>query len=175
MMSSRRPDAIHRAAVVFETPYTSAAARTEPPGTAIVAGLLRGRPSRFPCALAARLRVNFMLRSIVTTYATMSLFLVCGLLSGYRTRSIRVSSAAGLVMDMISAPIKTLGALVLLAIWHDPQTRWAIDRSGGLAEVFQLPLFLLLPGALLASMARREPRWPSRRKSEPVKKLVHGS
>ncbi|OFW29354.1 MAG: hypothetical protein A3H97_15155 [Acidobacteria bacterium RIFCSPLOWO2_02_FULL_65_29] len=93
---------------------------------------------------------DFMTRSIVTTYGAMSLFLVCGGLIAYRTRSLRASAAAGLAIGVIAAPIKIVGALVLLAIWHDPQTRMAIDRSGGLAEVFALPLFLLLPGALLA-------------------------
>jgi hypothetical protein len=42
MISSRRPDAIQRAAVVFETPQTSAAPLTERPGIAIVAGAFRG-------------------------------------------------------------------------------------------------------------------------------------
>ena len=53
-ISSRevRPVAIHRAAVDFDTPHTSAAARTEPPGTAIGFGTLRGRPSRVPCVRA---------------------------------------------------------------------------------------------------------------------------
>jgi hypothetical protein len=50
--SEVRPAAIHRAAVDFDTPHTSAAARTEPPGTAIGCGTLRGRPSRVPCVRA---------------------------------------------------------------------------------------------------------------------------
>src|SRR5688572_18238831 len=44
--------AIRRAAVDFDTPHASAAARTEPPGTTIVLGALRGRPSRVPSARA---------------------------------------------------------------------------------------------------------------------------
>jgi hypothetical protein len=52
MISSRRPDAIHRAAVVFDTPHANAAWRTEPPGMTTVERTFRGRPRRFPCALA---------------------------------------------------------------------------------------------------------------------------
>lgn len=95
---------------------------------------------------------DFMTRSIVTTYGAVSLFLACGVFTAYRTRSVRASAAAGLATGIVGALIKTAGALVLLAIWHDPQTRWAIDRSGGMGEVFQLPVFLFLPGALLASV-----------------------
>ena len=95
---------------------------------------------------------DFLTRSIVTTYAAVCVFLACGALTAYRTRSLRASAAAGLATGIIAAPIKTAGALVLLAIWHDPQTLGAIDHSGGLGEVFQLPVFLFLPGALLASV-----------------------
>src|SRR5829696_8530606 len=48
---------IRRAAVLFDTPHASAAARAVRPGTAIVAGAFRGLPSRLPCALA-RCRPN---------------------------------------------------------------------------------------------------------------------
>ncbi len=50
--SGERPSAIHLAAVVFDTPQITAAARTDPPGTSINAGRVLGLPSRFPCALA---------------------------------------------------------------------------------------------------------------------------
>src|SRR6185436_2087196 len=47
------PDAaIRLAAVDFDTPQILAAARTEPPGTTALTACNRGRPSRFPCALA---------------------------------------------------------------------------------------------------------------------------
>lgn len=45
------PVAIHRAAVLLDTPHAFAADLTEPPGIAIAAGRLRGRPSRFPSRL----------------------------------------------------------------------------------------------------------------------------
>lgn len=95
---------------------------------------------------------DFMARSIVTTFGALSVFLTCGALTAYRTRSLRASAAAGLATGIIAAPLKTLGALALLAIWHDPQTLRAIDQSGGMGEVFQLPVLMFLPGALLASV-----------------------
>ena len=56
--SEIRPVAIHRAAVDFDTPHTSAAARTEPPGAAIGFGTLPGRPSCVPCVRARQAGVD---------------------------------------------------------------------------------------------------------------------
>jgi hypothetical protein len=47
-----RPSVIHRAAVLFETPHCSAAARTDKPAAATGAACRRGRPSRVPWAFA---------------------------------------------------------------------------------------------------------------------------
>jgi hypothetical protein len=55
-VAGTRAPLIHRAAVDFDTAQTRAASRTEPLGTTIVEGTLRGLPSRFPCALARCIR-----------------------------------------------------------------------------------------------------------------------
>ncbi len=56
-------------------------------------------------------------------------------------------------MTAISACLSAVGALVLLALWHDPQTMAAIQSSGGLAEVFELPVLLIVPAAILGTLA----------------------
>ena len=50
------------------------------------------------------------------------------------------------------ALISVVGAAGLLAIWHDPNTMAAIRASGGLAEVFELPIMMILPGAVLGTI-----------------------
>jgi hypothetical protein len=50
--------------------------------------------------------------------------------------------------------ISIVGAVGLLAMWHGPQTMMAIrgSGSGGLGEVFTLPLLMILPGLLLGTV-----------------------
>ena len=48
--------------------------------------------------------------------------------------------------------LSTVGALILFAVWHDPATMQAIDGSGGLGEVFFLPVMLIIPGTLLGTI-----------------------
>ena len=45
-----------------------------------------------------------------------------------------------------------VGAAGLLAIWHDADTMAAIRASGGLSEVFELPIMMILPGAVLGTI-----------------------
>ena len=52
----------------------------------------------------------------------------------------------------IGAVISVFGVAGMLAIWHDPQTMTAIRGSGGLGEVFELPLMMVVPGVLLGTL-----------------------
>jgi hypothetical protein len=56
---------------------------------------------------------------------------------------------AGVGTASIGAAVSIAGTAALLAIWHDPQTMAAIVGSGGLGEVFTLPLMMVLPGLVL--------------------------
>jgi ABC-type dipeptide/oligopeptide/nickel transport system permease component len=75
---------------------------------------------------------------------------LCGMFAAYRTRSLRASVATGLVVSLFAAPITLGGILLMLAIWHEPQTMSAIAHSGGLHEVFSLPIFMGIPAIILA-------------------------
>jgi hypothetical protein len=96
--------------------------------------------------------VDFITRSLVTTYAAAGVFVAAGFWTARRSRSIRGSALAGFATAAIAAALSAGGALVLLAISHDARTWWAIDHSGGLGEVFVLPVFAVVPGTLLATI-----------------------
>jgi hypothetical protein len=95
---------------------------------------------------------DFKVRSIVTTYAAISLFVGAGFWAAYRTQSFRASVLAGIATGAIFFVLSLSGNLVLLAIWHDPQTMGAVDYSGGLDEMFVLPGFVAVLGTFLASV-----------------------
>jgi hypothetical protein len=95
---------------------------------------------------------DFRVRSIVTTYAAISVFVGAGFWAAFRTRSFRASLFAGIATGAIAFVLSLTGNLVLLAIWHDPQTIHAIDYSGGLDEMFVLPGFVAVVGTFLASV-----------------------
>ena len=86
---------------------------------------------------------------MITTYSAISLFVLCGLFA-VPNGSPSESAATGLAVSVLATPIHMVGALLLLALWHDTQTMSAITHSGGLDEVFQLPVFLIIPGMILA-------------------------
>jgi hypothetical protein len=79
--------------------------------------------------------VSFYTRSVVTSYAAIGIFVGVGFWTTYRTRSLRSSVFAGIATGLIAKVFGITSVLVLLAIWHDPQTMAAIERSGGLGEV----------------------------------------
>jgi hypothetical protein len=79
--------------------------------------------------------VSFYTRSVVTSYTAISIFVGVGFWTTYRTRSLRASAFAGIATGLIAKVFGITTVLVLLAIWHDPQTMAAIERSGGLGEV----------------------------------------
>jgi hypothetical protein len=93
---------------------------------------------------------SFKTRALVTTYAAMSVFVAVGFWTAYRTRSLRASAFAGIATGLIAKVLSNIGALILLAIWQDPQTMQAIERSGGLAEVFTWPSVGMVVGAVVA-------------------------
>lgn len=94
---------------------------------------------------------TFWTRSVITTYSAISLFLAVGFWAAYRTHSLGASAFSGVVTSLIAKVLGTATVLLLLGIWHDPQTMSAIERSGGLAEVFTLPGVGLVIGGVLAT------------------------
>ena len=96
--------------------------------------------------------VDFHTRSTVSTFLAIGLLLLAGLWASMRSGSLLAGTLAGVAATAIAAVISVLGAAGLLAIWHDAGTMAAIRDSGGLAEVFELPVIMVVPGAVLGTM-----------------------
>jgi hypothetical protein len=88
---------------------------------------------------------DFHARSTVSTLIGVSILLI----AGWRSRSFIAGAAAGVATAAIAAIISIIGTAGLMAIFHGTP---AIDRSGGLAEAFTLPLMMVLPGVVLGSI-----------------------
>ena len=95
---------------------------------------------------------DFRVRSMVTTWVAVALFSAAGFVAAWRTRSIRAAALAGFVTSVSTGLLSVAGALLLLAIWHDPATLAAIQGSGGLLEGLTLPLMIVVVATLLAAV-----------------------
>jgi hypothetical protein len=52
----------------------------------------------------------------------------------------------------IGAAVSLAGSAALLVIWHDAQGMATIHASGGLSEVFILPVLVIVPAAFFGSV-----------------------
>jgi len=95
---------------------------------------------------------DFHARSIVSTSVAVALFACAGALTAWRSRSIRSGMLAGIATGLIGGLIVNVGSVVMLSINHDPHTMAMIRASGGLGEVFSLPIFITLPGTVCATL-----------------------
>ncbi len=95
---------------------------------------------------------EFHTRSVVSTLAGVGIFLAAGFRAGSRSGWSAAGAVVGLATAGLALPVQLLGAGVLLVVWHDPSVVAAIRSSGGLEEVFTLPLLTVLPGILLGAM-----------------------
>jgi hypothetical protein len=94
---------------------------------------------------------DFHARATVSTALGVGILLTAGLAASWRSGSVAAGALTGAVTAALGAIISMAGAAALLTIWHDSQTMAAIRGSGGLGEVFALPLLMLFPGALLGA------------------------
>jgi hypothetical protein len=94
---------------------------------------------------------DFHTRSAVSTGLGVAILVSVGFHAAWRSRSLAAGTIAALVTSQIAAGLSVAGALILLAVWHDPQTTSAIAGSGGLAEVFVLPFMMAVPGLILGT------------------------
>lgn len=95
---------------------------------------------------------DFHTRAMVSTVLGVGTLLAAGFWAAWRSDSFKAGPVAGVLTAGLAAMISITGATALLAIWHGPQTMAAIRGSGGLGEVFTLPLMMALPGILLGSV-----------------------
>lgn len=93
---------------------------------------------------------DFYARSIVSMTIAVALFTGAGLWTAWRSRSLSASAVAGLATGAIAAIGVNAVSLAQLAVQHDAQTMTMIAASGGLSEVFLLPLIIVVPGTCCA-------------------------
>jgi len=95
---------------------------------------------------------NFAPRSEMTTLVTIATLLVIGASSTMRTRSFKagvVSTATALIGSALICSIVTT---FMYWYWRSPELIAAINGSGGLAEVFALPVMLTVPGTAIGAV-----------------------
>jgi hypothetical protein len=95
---------------------------------------------------------DFHGRSTASTLLGVGLFLFVGFSAGFRSGAVSAGPIMGFASAALAALLSFLGAATLLAVWHDPTTMVAIRGSGGLEEVFTLPIVMLLPGTVLGTV-----------------------
>ena len=64
----------------------------------------------------------------------------------------QAGTLTGALTGVVAAVIVEVASLGQLAVWHDPHTLAMIDASGGLSEVFFLPLIVIVPGTICATI-----------------------
>ena len=94
---------------------------------------------------------DFAQRAESTTLMVASILLVVGASGTLRTQSAWAGVIGTAVVVTLTAVLCTVANAVMLARWHDAVTLAAIERSGGLMEVFSIPLALILPGTAVGS------------------------
>jgi hypothetical protein len=95
---------------------------------------------------------DFHARSTISTAVGFGILGAAGLWASWRSRSFVAGTVAGTATAAMGAVVSVIGAVSLLAIWHDAQTMEAIRASGGLREVFELPLMMTALGMVLGTI-----------------------
>jgi len=96
--------------------------------------------------------VDFHARATVSTFLAAGILVAAGLWASWRAGTFVAGTLTGIAATVIGAVISIVGAAGLLAVWHDADTMAAIRASGGLSEVFELPIMMILPGAVLGTV-----------------------
>ena len=95
---------------------------------------------------------DFHTRSLISTLVAAAILVVSGFFASWNSGKILAGGLSGIATTILAALLSTIGALILFAIWHDPTTLQAIEGSGGLDEVFFLPVMLVIPGMVLGTI-----------------------
>jgi hypothetical protein len=95
---------------------------------------------------------DFSVRSAVSTYVGIGLLLATGFWSAWRSGSMKSGTLSAVLAAAIGSLISVIGAGGMLVMFHDPQTMNAIAGSGGLWEVFTMPIALVVDGLVFGTI-----------------------
>jgi hypothetical protein len=96
---------------------------------------------------------DFHTRSAVSTFTGISILFAVSFVAASKARRILSGLLTAAVTSQIAAFLSVCGISVLLLFRHDSTTWNAINTSGGLAEAFQLPFFMIVPGVVIGLVA----------------------
>jgi hypothetical protein len=88
-------------------------------------------------------------RSAIMSWALIATFALGAAWHAWRTGHLRSGLLLALVTAVTGGVLSSAGALVCIAIWHDPETMRAIQNSGGLDEALWAVPLLLIPIGLV--------------------------
>lgn len=111
---------------------------------------------------------NFRPRSDITTYMMISTLLVIAASSTMRTRSFKAGVVSTLTALIGSALICSAVTMFMYFNWRSPELISAIERSGGLSEVFALPIMLIVPGTIVGGIGASIAFFSGRQKHPPM-------
>jgi hypothetical protein len=112
---------------------------------------------------------DFHTRSLISTLVAAAILLVSGFVASWNSGKILAGGLSGIATTGLGSLLSTIGAFILFVIWHDPTTLQAIEGSGGLGEVFSLPVMLIVPGLILGTIggvAGTAVHWSVRHRSQ---------
>jgi hypothetical protein len=95
---------------------------------------------------------SFYTRSLVSTCSHAAVFVSVGFSAVWRGRSLLGAAAVGLAAQTLGAAMIFAATILLLGVWQDPQTSIAIAQSGGIGELFTLPIAVMGPAVLLSTL-----------------------
>lgn len=122
------------------------------PWAALAGGMLVGRylldtlaPVHYTRGVAHP-RATIMSQALIATYA------VSGCWHAWRTEQLRSGIVGAFVTAALGGALSSLGTILCLAVWHDPQTWRAIQGSGGIDEaLWGVPLMLVPVGTFVGT------------------------
>lgn len=95
---------------------------------------------------------HFELRARTLSVLVIATLIAVGARGAWRSGSLARGTLNGAGAAAFGALLSALGTLFLLAAWGDARTMASIHASGGLAEAFELPVMMILPGAVLGAL-----------------------
>ena len=123
------------------------------PWAALVGGILVGRyllDTLAPTHYSPGVRHP---RSTIMSWALIATYAAGGCWHAWRTGQLRAGVIAAFVTAALGGALSSLGTVLCLAVWHDPETWRAIQGSGGIDEaLWGVPLMLVPVGSIVGTV-----------------------